>query len=351
MGRARLYYPRSLLLQWHITDHCNLRCAHCYQESYHGQELDYPDLLGILEQYMELLEVWRGVSRLPIGGHITVTGGEPFMRKDFFDLLEVFAANREIFSFAILTNGGFVDADAARRLKKLGPTYVQVSIDGSEATHNAIRGPESFQEAVKAIRCLVEAGIYTSISFTAHRANYREFPEVARLGRRLMVSRVWSDRLIPSGNSSGLADSVLSPAEVKEFFGIMKGARNKGGPFQFSRITEIAMNRSLQFLVAGGRPYHCLAGDRLITVQPNGDLFPCRRMPIRVGNLLKTPLPELYYTSEHFLSLRSKKNLNRRCRSCRYGKKCRGGLKCLSYALTGDPFGTDPGCWLSNGND
>ncbi|MEA3325633.1 MAG: SPASM domain-containing protein, partial [Euryarchaeota archaeon] len=76
---------------------------------------------------------------------------------------------------------------------------------------------------------------------------------------------------------------------------------------------------------------------------PNGDLYPCRRMPIRAGNLLETPLIELYYESDLFCALR--KRISEGCEGCFYSGLCRGGLRCLSYALTGDPFTTDPGCW------
>ena len=105
------------------------------------------------------------------------------------------------------------------------------------------------------------------------------------------------------------------------------------------------MHRALQFLVGGGRPYHCLAGDRLVTVLPNGDLYPCRRMPICVGNVMETPLIDLYYESSLFKALRNKDRISAGCETCPFWKECRGGLRCLSYAVTGDPFNADPGCW------
>ena len=134
------YIPHGLMLQWHITERCNLRCAHCYQNGYSGEELRFEDLLSVLGQFKDSLRLWRNKARrFQVRGHITVTGGEPFVRRDFLDLLEVFSANREHFSFAILTNGSFIDTAMARRLRKLGPTFVQVSIEGTQATHDKIR--------------------------------------------------------------------------------------------------------------------------------------------------------------------------------------------------------------------
>ena len=340
------YIPRGLLLQWHVTERCNLRCAHCYQTEYGGKELPLPQLLEILGQYKELLHRWRReVASRPVRGHITVSGGEPFVRRDFLDLLDVFHAHRREFSFAILTNGSLIDATLARRLRKLKPSFVQVSIEGTRATHDNIRGAGNFDKTVAAIKHLVRARIRTLISFTANRQNYREFPEVARLGRQLRVARVWSDRLIPCGSGESMREQMLTPDETREFFQLMRQADSELRQRWFNR-TQVAMHRALQFLVRGGMPYQCTAGDSLITVQPNGDLYPCRRMPIPVGNLLETPLAELYYDADLFRELRDRNRISEGCDGCHFTKLCRGGLKCLSYAVTGDPFKADPGCWL-----
>lgn len=343
--KATPYHPQHLVMQWHITERCNLRCAHCYQEDYAGKELSHQELLTILGQYIDLLDGWRRHSFRPITGHITVTGGEPFARRDFLGLLEAFAALKKHFSFAILTNGTFIDAAMARRLRVLGPRFVQVSIEGTRETHDAIRGPGTFDRSVSALRHLVDEGIRTLISFTAHRGNYREFPEVARLGRELGVTRVWSDRLIPHGSGAELDEMLLTPEETREFFELMLQARNEVKRTWFRRQTNISMHRALQFLVGEGTPYQCGAGDNLITVQPNGDLYPCRRMPIRVGNLLETPLTQLYDEAGLFRDLRDRDRVSLGCQGCDHADSCRGGLKCLSYAVTGSPFTVDPGCW------
>lgn len=347
MAEERRYIPRGLLLQWHVTERCNLHCAHCYQESYAAGELGFQDLLRILAQFQDLLDLWqREAGPRPVVGHITVTGGEPFVRGDFPDLLEILATNRDRYRFAILTNGSYIDASLARRLRRLGPTFVQVSVEGAPRTHDKIRGPGNFARTVAAIKTLVREGIPTFIAFTAHWGNFREFPEVARLGRRLGIARVWADRLIPWGSGLSFTEQMLTPEETREFFEIMHQARTEAGRRWFSR-TEIAMHRALQFLVAGGTPYHCTAGDTLITVQPNGDVYPCRRLPIRVGNLLKTPLAELYYQNDLLRALRDRSRFGDGCQGCCYLRLCRGGLRCLSYAVSGDPFRGDPGCWLA----
>lgn len=341
--KAQYIRPRRFVLQWHVTERCNLRCQHCYQEEYNTPELTFRELLSVMEQFKALLDRLRGeTAPYPLRAHINVTGGEPFVRDDFFDLLEVFAANSESFSFGILTNGTLIDADVARRLRSLGPTFVQVSIEGSPTTNDAVRGPEAFERTVTALEHLAKARVPATVAFTAHRGNFREFSEVARLGRRLRVRRVWADRLIPWGSGSGLGSQSLRAEEAHEFFEIMLAAKREMAATFCS--TEVHMGRALQFLVGGGTPYRCVAGDDLITIQPNGDLYPCRRLPIRVGNVMQAPLVDLYYTSDLFQELR-RHRVSEGCERCGFVGQCRGGLRCLSYAITGDPFAADPGCW------
>jgi radical SAM protein with 4Fe4S-binding SPASM domain len=345
-ANRRNHRPR-LLLQWHITERCNLRCSHCYQDTYAGPELSFRDLLDVLQQFKDLLDTLSpGQRRLLARGHVTVTGGEPFVRRDFLDFLEVLSVNKSRFSFAILTNGSFIDAAMARQLSHLNPTFVQVSIEGSQTTHDDIRGTGNFDRTISAVKHLVRARVRTLVSFTAHRGNFREFPEVALLASRLGAARVWADRIIPAGTGKDLEKQVLTPEETQELFRLMRKARQNVKRSFWGR-TEVAMHRALQFL-EGGHVYHCTAGECLITVQPNGDLYPCRRMPIRIGNLLETPLVDLYKESSLFRALRNRDKTSKGCQDCSYSGLCRGGLKCLSYAMTGDPFTADPGCWLAN---
>ena len=333
---------RQLLLQWHITERCNLRCAHCYQEGYSGAELPFNGIMNMLCQYLDLLKSWKGGARR--FGHITVSGGEPFVREDFFDILEVFRSHKKDFSFSILTNGSLIDRKIAGRLSSLGPRFVQLSLEGKEATHDAIRGKGSYAKTVDAIRHLKKEGLRVLVSFTAHRANYREFGAVAAIGRGLKVDRVWADRLIPTGAGTGMRSQALTPVETREFLEIMKRSCRRSILAPFNR-TEVSMKRALQFLFSGERPYRCTAGDSLITIQSNGDLVPCRRMPIVAGNLTEAALADLYNDSEIFKRLRDRSRAQEGCEGCLYSALCGGGLKCLSYAVTGSPFKADPGCW------
>jgi MoaA/NifB/PqqE/SkfB family radical SAM enzyme len=147
---------RPLTLQWHVTERCNLRCAHCYQESYVRPELPTDSLRQVLGEFKDLLSLWKKRHSLQSSrGRVTVTGGEPLVRDDLFDLLEALAAERVDLDFAILTNGSLIDDDTTRRLADLGPSFVQVSLEGGRTTNDRIRGPGTFDRVVAAMERLV----------------------------------------------------------------------------------------------------------------------------------------------------------------------------------------------------
>ena len=336
--------PERMLFQWHVTDRCNLNCSHCYQDEASHSDLAWNELLAILEHISSFIRLCRKQnSGRAFRAHVTVTGGEPFVRDDFISLLEKLSEARPYFSLAILTNGTLLTPAVVISLKKVKPGFVQVSIDGMREAHDRIRGKGSFDRAVAGVKCLVDAGIPAYISFTAQRDNYRDFPAVARLGRRLGVARVWADRMIPCGRGGESAEDLLTPAETREFFQLMRQGQKRG----WLKRSRVMLHRSLQFLVTGEPPYRCSAGDTLVAILSSGDVCPCRRMPLVVGNLFREPLDRLYGSSRLFIGLRDRQRLSKGCETCFYARTCAGGSRCMAYSVTGDPYRADPGCWLA----
>ncbi|HTY98565.1 MAG TPA: radical SAM protein [Rhodocyclaceae bacterium] len=331
--------PDRLLLQWHLTDRCNLRCAHCYQDEYRTPPGGLASWQELLDRFLVFL---RGPAS-PIPGHINLTGGEPFVLEELPALMELFVRHRREFSFAVLSNGTLVDRPLARQLKSWGVRFVQVSIEGGEETHDRLRGPGSFQRAVAGLGALRAAGVPTMIAFTAQRSNWREFPLVAALGRQVGAGRVWADRLIPAGQAQ--RDQVLDPGETRAFFTLM--AESRARPLRFFSRRRTAMHRALQFLVAEDEmPYRCTAGDTLLTLMPDGTVYPCRRLPIPLGDLFRRPLAELY-DEDLARRLRVPAWQGEGCQDCGLAAACRGGLRCLAYAVHGRLDVADPGCWLA----
>lgn len=332
-----------LTVQWHITDRCNLRCQHCYQDSYRHHGPDLSGLKQITQQVFELHRQLSGDRHIPL--QFTLTGGEPCSHPDFPALLEYLASDPRSPSLAVLSNGSYIDRQWAAQFSQWKVKFVQLSVEGTEQTHDEIRGRGHFQQVLQATQCLTQAGVRVLWSFTAHSKNSHEFMQVAELAQRAKVSRLWSDRMIPTDHRD--APLTLNAQQSADYFQQMHQAGQK---LQVSadNQTEVAMIRALQFQVADVQPYHCSAGGELITIMPDGSILPCRRLPITVGNLWQRQLSDIYHYSSQLRQLREF-TAPLTCSSCLYRTNCRGGLRCLSYALYNDAYRADPACSLSEG--
>lgn len=328
---------KKFVLQWHLSENCNLKCLHCYQENHKPIQLSYEQLEKIYKQYKNLLK------KLKMKGHINITGGEPLCNPHLFKILDLIKKDEELISFSILTNGTLITKNIAKKIKSYNPYYVQVSLEGGQKTNDYIRGKGTYKKIAKGIKNLKKYNIFTSISFTATTLNYKEFPKVVSYAKKYKVDNVWSDRYIPLGDSED-KNLALNVSQTQEYLSIMAKERLKLKRKQYNKTT-ISMYRALQFQKTNDFAYGCTAGDTLLTVMENGDLVPCRRMPIVVGNLLKDDMYKLYKTNSILKELR-KNTIPDDCNDCEHAQMCHGGLKCLTYAIYKNLNHKDIGCNL-----
>lgn len=333
-----------LNFQLHITQKCNQRCKHCYHNDYDGENLSLNDIEEIIEQYKELLVAYNKAKNINYRGHINITGGEPFVRKDIFEIIDLLYKNRKYFSYGILTNGTLITDEIVSILKNKNVAFIQVSIDGNRKTHDDIRGDGNLKKVFQTLKLLKKNKIKTMVSFTAHKANYKEFPTVANYCRLLGVYKLWTDRLVPFGNGESIKKFMLTEKEIWDYISIIQNEKNKSFLNKLTGLT-IADNRALQFLNTGSECYSCSAGDSLITVLDNGDIVPCRRMPIIRGNIKKDKMIDVFFNDTIFIDLK-KDNIPNECKNCRHANKCRGGSKCIAYALTNSYNRADNACSL-----
>ncbi len=274
-------------------------------------------------------------------GHINITGGEPLCNPFLFKVLDLIKKDEDLISFSILTNGTLITKEIAKRIKSYNPYYVQVSLEGGRKTNDYIRGNGTYKKIATGIKNLRKQDIFTSISFTATQLNYKEFPQVVKYARKYDVNNVWSDRYIPLGDSED-KNLALNFEQTREYLQIMNEEREKLKNKK-NVNTTISMYRALQFQMTNDFAYGCTAGDTLLTVMENGDLVPCRRMPIVLGNLFETTMWDLYMNNETLRHLRKEK-IPDDCKECEHSETCHGGLKCLTYAIYKDLNRKDMGC-------
>ncbi|MBE7043839.1 MAG: radical SAM protein, partial [Ruminococcaceae bacterium] len=273
-------HASRLLLQFHITGRCNLQCKHCYRTEGDVETLSFDAVISVMEQFKELRKEYNLQHNIKRKGHINITGGEPFFRKDMKQILTYLGENKKFFTYGILSNGSFIDDEMISILKKTEVSFVQLSIDGNKEMHDSLRAPGDYDRVLKTAEYLEKKGIRTYISFTANKENYKYLPIVARECRKRNITKLWSDRLVPIGNGQELESLVITKGDFSRYLKSLKKAQGNWLIRHLYPKTQVAMNRALQFQNSNGAIYSCSAGDSLITVDEFGNIMPCRRMPV-----------------------------------------------------------------------
>lgn len=324
--------------QWHLTERCNRTCRHCYQEGRPSKELPLSDLLRIFDLMEEAVKKWGRM------GTLSLTGGEPYLRRDDLHALLARVDRSSHFSYCdILTNGSLITGDEAQALNQhRSLRRVQVSLEGAIAeTNDAIRGPGSFESTIAAIRSLRTAGVEVAVMTTLTRANQDEIPALVQILGEEGVSALALERLIPEGAGTGLADQVLTKSELKRLYERVYSIAIDNPP------VRILLYRPLFALIAPEDDTVgalCSAGNNALTVMPDGSVYPCRRLPLFLGNVLTDGFYKIWYGSDVLWRIRNPQNLCGKCKDCELLAQCRG-CRAVAYFTTGDYMAEDPQCW------
>ena len=198
---------------------------------------------------------------------------------------------------AILTNGSLVTAEDAVRASHFGIVDVQVSLEGPPETHDGIRGPGSFAAAVKGTRLLIEAGIKVSANMTLSGLNVGGIEETTEIARVIGFSGMGFSRLVPCGSGESLLKNMLTSSEIRNAY---QRAFALNGP-----SFTVASGDPLAGVLSGVKPppqshltlSGCSAGFSGITITSDGSVMPCRRIGLKIGNLRKTSLQQIWSSS------------------------------------------------------
>ncbi len=323
----------AFYLQWHITDCCNLSCAHCYRDSIKS-DLSLPQLKNVFSNFQRLR-----VSMHQKKARVQIAGGEPLLSEHIFSILDLISGAG--FQSRILTNGTLVDSKIAKEIKSHGCRVVQISIDGAKITHDAIRGEGSFERAIEGAKFLREQKVEVTFSMTLSRQNVAQIKDVFEIARQ-NAQRVSFHRLVPCGRSTNLRAQLLGNDEIKKAFEEIWHCREVRDKLEVPLRDPLWKPFTRRVDVD---PYvdGCSIGYGGICVESNGDVYPCRRMPVRVGNALSDELLDVWH-SQRMVTLRNRDLLKGRCGSCPLRWKC-GGCRAIGWAVSDDMFAEDPQCF------
>ncbi len=345
-----LSQPYDFLIQWHLTERCNLKCRHCYQEGRNPEELSSVEIYRVIEEISDMLQAWHEDYDLDFSPSFNVTGGEPFLRTDFFDILaRLIKTGFEIY---ILSNGTCISGDMAQKVAALGVHGVQISLEGPEEIHEQVRGRGSFAAALQGVRNLLQAGVKVSLNATISKINVDYFQEMVGLACELGVPRLGFSRLVPAGRGKDLLDDMLTREETKQFYENSLSMQVEGLKIATGDPMAAQMNATTpaddeaNAFPAGG----CAAGVAGLTILADGTVTPCRRLPIPLGKVGENSLREIWATSPVLEQLRKKDLYQGKCGKCPRWSACRG-CRAIAYTASqaqGNPnfLAPDPQCFI-----
>ena len=327
-----------ICLTWEITYACNLQCVHCLSSSgtRDPRELSTDQAKAVLDELRDL-QVF----------YINIGGGEPMIRKDFFEILEHAEANDIGVKFS--TNGTYITAENARRLAAMNYLDIQISLDGVDAaTNDAVRGKGSYATAIAAMNYLREANFgQFKISVVVTRHNVDQLDAFKALadsyGAQLRITR-----LRPSGRGADTWDE-LHPTQQQQrqiYDWLMKHGENVLTGDSFFHLN--AFGESLPGLNL------CGAGRVVCLIDPIGDVYACPFVihdQFKAGSLLSDGgFTKVWKESDLFLSLREPESEGA-CSACGSYDACQGGCMAAKF-FTGIPLdGPDPECVTGHGED
>ncbi|MCD6482683.1 MAG: radical SAM protein [Candidatus Aenigmarchaeota archaeon] len=343
---------REFVVQWHLTHRCDMRCRFCYiphkLKSMSTEEIDFPTkaAVSILDQISNF------AKKLGLIPRINFSGGNPLLHPDFFHIVE--QATEKGIRIGILGNPTASKREL-KKLKELNIFRYQISIDGLEKTHDFFRGRGQFKNAIKFLKLEGKIGITRVVLSTVSEINYKEIPELAYyLYKNRLVEIYDFARLVPIGEGTTFKNTLLSTEKFKWLLygmflkykklweeGIKCHIGNKEPLWALLYYELGILNPEYKKIkrIRGG----CSIGRTGLVIDVNGDIYPCRRAPIILGNIITDPNLTIEKAFVHLLkNFRIKENYE--CKDCKLFNICRG-CPAISMALTNDVFNRDPNCW------
>lgn len=339
--------PDLRLLAWELTRRCNLRCMHCRAAANDAPLEGEIDKEGCIEIMKQIAYVSNPI--------IILTGGEPLLRDDIFDIS---AYGTEVgFRMVMATNGTLLDRPIIREMKLAGIKRVSISIDGpTSVDHDRFRGVDgAFEEVIHGIELLKEENLEFQINTTISRKNVEQLQDIMDLAIKYGASAHHIFLLVPTGRAKNMKDQQINAEEYEKLLRLIYNISRKlpihvkltCAPHYYRILREEAAKsgEKVDFDTYGfdAITRGCLGGIGFCFISYDGIIQPCGYLELNCGDLHKNDFDFIWNNSEVFINLRDFSKYKGKCSKCEYIRFC-GGCRARAYEATGDYLAAEPLC-------
>lgn len=232
---------------WEVTNQCNYSCEYCIFSSTGRKprgELSFEQILNVLQQLKQ-----EGFN------YIKFTGGEPFMREDFVNILK--QARHLGFTFDISTNASFVTEEISKQLSLLNLNFIHVSLDGFDSiSHEIVRGKKSFDKTINGLKILLKYNSNIRIGSVIHANNENQLQNMVNLVNELKAKEIIFSIMVPAGrmdkNSPNLCTKTAQ--ELVDIIENLESSYTKINHNLYANIKPVNFNKSI-LPCPGGRDF------------------------------------------------------------------------------------------------
>ncbi len=337
-------------IQWHITAKCEQKCQHCYSINSLRYSHDLEKELSLNDCILIVDSVIEFCSRAHAYPVFFITGGDPLLRQDFWELLNYFHS-KEI-PCHIMGNPNYLTMNCINQLLSLGVKSYQLSLDGLENTHDLIRGSGSFNFTVDGIKKLVSSSLRSIVMFTVSKINVQDLIPTYRFVSELGVDLFSFARYVPS--LSTIAKEDFTPIQYKNV--LLAIQRESKELYSHGNKTKLSHKDNLWKLLLYEQGEYkikdnpakqiisgCHIGKSNLTILPDGSVYACRRFESFIGKLPEQSVAEIF-TSPALMYYRQYSNF-KACVHCPLHFECRGCPAVAFAHSNGDFYAPDPQCW------
>jgi len=286
---------------------------------------------------------------------LILSGGEPLMRADVFDLA-AHGVSRGL-RVAMAPNGTLITPEIAGKIKASGVERISVSLDGaSPEEHDRFRMVQgAFERSLEGIEYARQAGLEFQINTTITRSNLGQIEAIQDMAIALGASAHHIFLLVPTGRGRNLTGEIISAREYEDVLNwfydrqvsVDIELKATCAPHYHRVIRQRAgqEGRKVDFETFGPSAFSrgCLGGQGFVFISHTGQVQPCGYLDLDCGQVRERDFGQIYRTSPIFLRLRDQSLYQGKCGVCEFIQVC-GGCRARAYEATGDYLAEEPLC-------